>query len=350
MQKLVNYIKNGGGALIFGTLCATAGAALFIPGTSPITTLPFILLFTAIPAFVVEKPYILPPLFFAVTYFFSFAKNSPLRFPHVLGGYTLYIAIFAALISLLTCLACAKIKNAVNSKGKRFVTIPLAVVLIVAGVLANSFIHGTPWAAHSAKSQIFKHIESSFEKSELDIGGVYYVQNGEYYACDVQIKGTGDSGSVIYKNGVVSHDLTKLAVGYAGADKATNIAKELRAAFPNDSFTVTPVCERFGNTKLSFKDSSKLLPFISYNVTVNSEETAKSFVEKAESYAAVLSRSDVACDNITITGGAKQKLYYTISVDVGAPQRSLASLLRIYSTFPLPQSSLINAHSALGQH
>jgi len=349
MQKLINNIKNGGGALIFCTLCATAGAALFIPGTGPITALPFVLLFTAIPTFIVEKPYITPPLFFAVTYFFSFAKNVPLRFPGVAGGYTLYITIWAAIISLLTYFACTQIKGAVKAKGKRFIAIPLAAIFLLIAVFAGIYVQGTPWAAFEAKGQISAHINSNFDKGELDIGGVYYVPRGEYYACDVQIKGTQDSGSIIYKNGAASNDLTKLAVEYAGADNATKIAKALRNAFPNDMFTVTPVCENVGNTKLSFKDGTRLLPFISYDITVHSEETAKSFVDKAESYAAVLSRANIACDNVTIIGGAKQKLYYSISVDVGAPQKPLASLLRIYSTFPLPQSSLINAHSVLNR-
>lgn len=348
MRKVLNILKSTNGAMIFGVICASIGAALFIPGTGFVTTLPFVVLFTVIPTLICEKYYYTPIMFFAVTYFFCFAKDVPLKYPEVMGGYTLYIALWAFVISALTAIACYLLKNAFKNKKRRWIFGALSAVLFISAVLCTNLINGTPWGTIGAKNEIKAYIATNFTEDELDIGDVYYNREGDYYACDVQIAGTEDKGSFIYRNSV-TNTLNSHAVNYAGMNKALEIGQILRKAFPDESFTVTPNERSFEGIKVSFKDTSNLLPLISYTVTVHSEETAKSFVNKAEAYIAVISNSNIDCGNITVVGGAKQKLYYTLSVDTTAPHTDLSRFLRIYSNYPLPQESVISAHRSFSE-
>lgn len=345
MQKIKAFLEKGSPSLFLGVICASIGSALFIPSVGLVSTLPFVLLFSLLPALLSQKVYHIPPMFFAVTYFFSFAKDVPLKYTDVIGGYTLYVASFAALISCLGCAAACVIKSAFKSKDKLALKLPAALALVVAGVLATCFINGTPWDALEARDKISAYAEANFTEDELDIGGVYFVRERNYYACDAEIKGTADKGSFVCADKVTS-TLDAFAVSYAGESKTKEIAALLREAFPEDSFTVTPDLRSFDGVKISFSNTKNIEKLISYTVRIHSEETAKSFAEKAGAFASVIGKSDVECSVITLIGGAKQKLYYTLSVDTTAPADNVAKLLRIYNNCLLPQSSVIDAHNS----
>jgi len=348
MQKIKAFFEKGSPSLFLGVICASIGSALFIPSTGLVTTLPFVLLFSVIPALISQKVYHIPPMFFAVTYLFCFAKDVPLKYTDVTGGYTLYVAAFAAIISCLGCAAACLVKSAIKNKDKAVFKILASVCLAVLGVLGTCYLNGTPWAMLDAKGKISAHAEANFTEGELDIGGVYFVRGRNYYVCDAKIKGTVDKGSFVCAD-KVTNTLDALAVKYAGEDKTKEIAALLRKAFPEDSFSVDPDLRSFDGVKVSFNNTEELEKLISYTVRINSEETAKSFVEKASAFASVIGKSDIECSVITLTGGAKQKLYYTISVDTTAPAGNMGRLLRIYSTCLLPQSSVINAHGSFSK-
>ena len=345
MRKLYNLLKTNTGSVIFGVICASIGSALFIPTNGFLTTLPFIVLFTAIPTLICKKYYYPPVMFFALTYFFCFAKDVPLKYPEVFGGYALNIAFWALLISAITSLACYLLTKAEKGKKSRAVFTSLSALLVIAATLCTFTVNGTPMDFLNAKNKIGAYAKENFTEGELDIGKTYYNPKGKYYACDAAIVGTVDKGSFVYKNSVTD-TFGHHAVNYAGLGKAIEISKILRAAFPTESFTVTPEERNFDGVKISFKDPSTLLPLISYTVTIHSEETAKSFVEKAEAYVAVISNSRINCGNITVIGGAKQKLYYSLSIDTTAPHKDLGKFLRIYNNCLLPQSSVLNAHNS----
>ncbi len=345
MKKIKAFFEKGSGALFLGVICASVGSALFIPSAGLVSTLPFVFLFSLIPALVSEKSYHLPLMFFAVSYFFCFAKDVPLRYTEVIGGFTLYVAVFAAVISALGCAAAYFIKLALKNKGSRTLNALAAVVFAVLGVFATCYINGTPWGLSAAKNEIFDFVERNYTENELDIGGVYYVAERDYYACDAKIIGSEDRGSFVAKDKVTS-TLDALAIQRAGAERAAEIAALLRNAFPEDSFTVNPDMRKPEGIRVSFENTDELEELLSYSVTIHSEETAKTFVDKTAAYVNVISSSKLDCDRITVTGGAKQKLYYTLSVDTTAPMGNISKLLRIYSTCPLPQSSVINAHNS----
>ena len=221
MRKFLEVLRSSNGAMFLSIICASIGSAMFIPGIGLVTTLPFVVLFTAIPT-IISKKYYMPVFFFAVSYFFCFAKDTPLKYPDVWGGYTLHVALWALIISAITCVACYFTEKALKNKSKRIPFGAIAIFLFAAGIFCTSFINGTPWESANAKSQISAYCDTRFTSDKLDIGGVYYNAEGKYYACDAKIKNTTDRGSFIFRDDV-TNTLDTHAVNLAGDDKATEI-------------------------------------------------------------------------------------------------------------------------------
>lgn len=346
MRKFFNLLKEGGGSIVFGAVCACIGSALFIPSTGFVTTLPLIVLFAALPALIIKRSTVLPPMFFAAAYFFCFAKDTPQKLTELPGGYTLFVALLAFVISVSTCVSCHFAKEAYTKKKRVAIYAIASVVFAVLAVLGNAWLNGTPTGFLKAKGEISIHIETNFVSEELDVGGIYYVNSRKYYVTDAKISNGNNIGTFVYSNGNVTNDLSKYIVTYTGEEKARKISEVLKKAFPSDSFTVTPNDRSFDGIKVSLGSADELLPLISYTVTINSEETAKTFVKKAEAFVAVLNGSGIDCQSIRMVGGEKQKLYYSIEVDTTAPNVNLSSFLRVYSNIPLPQDSILAAHKS----
>lgn len=342
MQKIFNALNKGFPAILICVVFATVGGALFIPAGGFVTTLPFIVVCTIIPCLIVEKYYYMPVLFFGTTYLFTFSREVPSLLTDFTGGFALFVSIYAAIISLLACIATHFIKKAVNNKKSRWIYVCCASVLLISSVIASVPINGTPWGLVKAKNEINQKISDSFYVDELIIGKVYYVPSSTSYACDVKVGKTNtDIAHLIYKNGLVHENITKRFVTELGADTVLKLTNTLRNNFNNDTFRVeaTDIGKSYGKLSVSAKEEAK--PYIGYKITIHSEETAKTFTDKVQDYLAVLDGSGIQANKITFVGGAKQKLYYKIEVDMGAPHGSVADLLEPFDT-TLPFSVAAN--------
>ncbi len=342
MQKIFNALNKGFPAILICVVFATVGGALFIPAGGFVTTLPFIVVCTIIPCLIVEKYYYMPVLFFGTTYLFTFSREVPSLLTDFTGGFALFVSIYAAIISLLACIATHFIKKAANTNKSRWIYVCCASVLLIASVIASIPLNGTPWGLAKAKNEINQKISDNFYVNELNVGKVYYVPSSNSYACDVNVGETNTNvAHLIYKNGLIYENVTKRFVAELGADTVLKLTNTLRKSFNNDTFRVeaTDIGKNYG--KLSANTKEEAEPYIGYKITIYSEETAKTFTDKVQDYLAVLDGSGIQANKITFVGGAKQKLYYKIEVDMGAPHGSVAGLLEPFDT-TLPFSVTAN--------
>lgn len=331
MQKIIVFLKKGVPAICLCVAFASIGSMFFIPGSGLISCLPIITLCTVLPGLLVDKYYILPPLFFILTYFFTFSKDKLQLFPEIPGGFALGVSLYAAIISATACASVYIIKYVIENKKRIAINVCSSAALIILSVALVFPLNGTLWGYLDAKSEINAHINEKFFSNELNSGSIYHIPFINSYACDIYIEATCIP-SVTYQNGIVDESVTKGIIEYIGAEKSVLLTDTLRKSFPNDSFNVkaSSVSKKCG--KISVDNREDIYPYIGYTVAINSEETAKSFVKKVKEYVSVINSSGFETNTVTFVGGAKQRLYYRIEVDIGSPHVSIDNLLEPYDT------------------
>lgn len=331
MKSVFNKLSSGWLSIVICVAFASLGSMCFIPSHGIIVCLSIITLCTVLPALIVDKFYFLPPLFFFLTYFFTFADDTLLEYPDMPGGFALFVALCAVIISAIACVGAYLIKTAVKNKSKIALKISSAVIVIIVSAILVFTVNGTPWDFAEAKSNINDYIEDRFYPDELNLGEVYHIPFSNAYACNVFVDSTC-TPSVRYENGKVNESLTTEIVEYIASRNTIELTTVLRNSFPNDKFRVSAssISKKYG--KISKNANEEIYPYIGYTVEIVSEETAKSFVKKIQEYVSVLDANGIEANTISFVGGVKQNLYYRIDIDMGAPHSSVSKLLKPYDS------------------
>lgn len=340
MKKLKQFLDSTNGAIIISVLAATLCAFLFLPSAEVFSTLPFVTLISALTAFFVKQFFYLPAALFLLSFWFSMAKKAPVGLEDVSGGYALRTAIYATAISVLACLGIMVLKSSKSIFKNKVIRISVCILPIVASVILGAYCNGTPWKLAEAKGKIQEYAEERFDTNGIEVSSVYRITGTDIYACDFHIRGLTEAGMLKYENDRVYDGVTDLYVKTLTESDTAKLINILRQAFPGDSYSIS--CSYIGKQgdKLSLPSGALETNCLNYTIKISKETTAKSFIALCETYYKAVAKSCFPCTNVTIVGGAKHNMYYTMTANPYAPSKNLASLLKIYSPTLIPSDSI----------
>lgn len=322
--------------------CAAGAAAglLFLPSAGVLCTLPFTALLAVLPVLTGLKPWINALIFFASAFLFSFRGDALLLSPSFWGGASLFYSLCVFVIALASGYAVRLLAGRAPKRGAVALKICGAVLLFALSVGINVAVHGTLPQAIEAEDAIRERVDSAYYEDELERTPLYFVPDGRFYAADFSPSGSADKAYMVYGNGVLTDTLPGLAAEYAGAEGRTRLIGILREAFPDDSFSVSAVPRAGADGRVSFSEAAYSAEELRYVVTVNNEHTAKSFSQTVLSYLDAVNAAGFACGDIRFLGGEKHHIYVAIDIKPVSMHAAPGSLLKLYSSVPMPDSSI----------
>lgn len=328
MKKIREFLRKGIPAIILSVVLTSVGCYFSLPSRGLATCFPLIALSTAAAGFLVDKYIWLPPLVFLTTYLFTFSVDKPERWGSSPIGFSVFVPLYAAVVSLLACVFVFFAKKAIKAGKKNWWYIPLSVVFAAVLIFSNTPINGTPWGYMKAGKEIENVIDNNFVADEIEAGNLYFCPFDGTYARDTAlVYRSGEKAQLVYKNGVVNENVTGCIVSTLSEETVNKLTALLRGSFATDNFNIYATEVGSGIGKITAEIGEEAAPYIGYTVVIGSEETAKSFVNKVQRYISVLDAGGIKTGPVTFAGGAKQKLYYKIKVDIGGAHSSVASLL-----------------------
>lgn len=348
-KKLTSAIKawtqTTNGAIIISVAVATPSAMLFLPTSGILSTFPIVFSVSFFAAYFLKRFYCLPAAFCVMTYILSNALWQPLALAGIYGSYSLRSALRAAVLSLLGCLAARVIKNASALFKRKWVTFAVAVFLFAISLIWVGLSNGTPWAAIKANGDINKYVDAHFDLKGIEKTKVYYVAESGAFAVDFRIEDKKADSTLTINNGVISENVTEMYSEVISEEKRLALTELFRQSFPNSNFVVN--CEYSGiySKKLSLNDTASVSSFLKYTVDIYDMSNAKTFAERAEGFYNAVAKAGFACDDLTLNGGIRKKLYYSISGNPYIPQAESAKRLELFGNTTMPSSSIELARS-----
>ncbi len=313
-MKLKNIISDSPGiAIVLSVIVATIGGFLSLPINGIFATIPFALILSVCATPFTKKIYYLPTSFFVVTYMIAFFKGTPIEYSSVLGGYALRVAIKATIGSLLGCLAFTTFSDKKALFKSKAAAISLAVLCFAVGVAINAYEAGTPWSYVKAKAEINEFVDSRFETEGFYVSNVYRLPGENKHACDFVLKDDTQTASLVNDNGVIYEDVTELFSARIIATATEELSSVIRHFITNGSFEVSCEYKGFYREKLSLTNTETISNYLKFTVNVYDANTAKTFVESADKYFKAVSNSEYPCTDLTVNGGIRRRMYYSLS-------------------------------------
>ncbi len=348
-NKIKTLLDSTNTMIVLSVLAATLGAFLASPSAGLLSTFQATLIISVIAALFIKKPVFIPISFFLVSFLFTFAGEKPVALADKYGDYSLTVALRSLGVSLLGCAAVYLIKGEHKPFKGRIPTAIAASALVIAATLWSAGASGTPWGYLKAQSYADGFLAERFELEGVTVSGMYKIPWEDKYACDITAIGTNSTAVLICSGDRIDDTVTEMFSEKITADAEVRLTSAIRSRYPEGNFEV--VCKYSGiyTEKLSLSNENSVSKYLDYTVNILSEETAKSFVVEAEKYYSAVCASSFPCNSLTVNGGIRTKLYYSISGNPYVPRSKCDYRMTPYSTTLLPTSAWTAAFDSFGK-
>lgn len=348
-SKANNMLDSTNVMIALSVLAASLGAFLSSPTTGILSTLQATLIISLASAFFIKKTYFIPISFFLVSFLFTFAAEKPLTLVEMYGDYSLTVAIRNLGISCLGCGAVYIIKGKHKPFASLLPSVVIAAAFVIGAVAWGVGTNGTPWGYINAQTKAEAYMNQRFVLDDAIISEMYKLPWENAYACDIAINDEHDKASLISKGDEITEGVTALFSKKIAEEAETKLTAAIRKQYPNGNFKIECKYKGIYTEKLSLTDNESVSKYLDYTINILSEETAKSFVTEAEKYFVAVCEAAYPCNMLTVNGGIRTRLYYSISGNPYIPRNKADHRMSPYSSTLVPTYAWEAAYEAYGK-